>query len=225
MATQLHSYVRRTDSLERGFTFLEVLIVVAISAVMAAVAIPGYLSMTRYLRIAGDSRDINATFAEAKMRAAQDFTHARVHADLASNTYALEVWDKTGNGGAGCWKTEGDNTHPCTATSSPTVPLSPGVSFGFGSASAGNPNPQSTIGQAPACTSGVAGGAVGSTYSNTACIEFNSRGIPVAQSGSPATNDALYITDLNTVYGVTVIASGLIQIWSTSATDTAWKAR
>jgi prepilin-type N-terminal cleavage/methylation domain-containing protein len=225
MAAKLHRYVRRTDSLERGFTFLEVLIVVAISAVMAAVAIPGYLSMTRYLRIAGDSRDINATIALAKMRAAQDFTHARVHADLVSNTYALEVWDKTGNGGAGCWKTEGDSINPCTATASPTVRLSQGVSFGFGSASAGNPNPQSTIAQAPACTDGVAGGAVGSTYSNTACIEFNSRGIPLAQSGSPATNDALYITDLNTVYGVTVIGTGLIQIWSTSASETAWQHR
>jgi prepilin-type N-terminal cleavage/methylation domain-containing protein len=209
----------------RGFTTIELIIVLLILTVMAAVAIPGYLSMTRYLRIAGDARDLNGTVAQAKMRAAQDFTHARVNANLDSNTFQLEIWNKTGNGGAGCWQTDGDSANPCTATGSPVQNLSQGVTFGFGTATAANPNPQATIGQAPTCTSGLGGGAAGSAIANTACIEFNSRGIPIASSGSPTANDALYVTDGIQIYGVTVIISGMIQVWTTGTSSTAWQAR
>ena len=222
---QLRKPIRRKKVLERGFSLFELLIVVAITLVVAGFAIPGYLGMMRNLRIAGDIRDINATIALAKMRAAQDFTHARVNAHLTLNTYALEVWDKAGNAGAGCWRTEGDAAHACSASDSPTIPLSQGVNFGFGSATAGGLNPQSTIAQASPCTDSVAGGAAGNTLGNSSCIEFNSRGVPVASNGSPTANDALYITDTNTVYGVTVIVSGLIQVWGTGASVTSWQAR
>jgi prepilin-type N-terminal cleavage/methylation domain-containing protein len=211
---------------QRGFTAVEVVMVMVISLAVAAMAIPGYSAMMRYLRIAGDVRDLNGMVAEAKMRAAQDFTHARVHADLTNNTFTLEYWDKTANGGAGCWKTDGDGVNRCTLLSgSPVQKLSPGVSFGTGTTSAGGLNPQTTIAQAPACSSGVAGGPTASTLpGSTACVEFNSRGLPLANSGSP-TIDALYITDGNTVYGVTAIISGLIQIWTTTESGSNWQAR
>jgi len=205
----------------RGFTTIELLFVVAIGLVLASVAIPGYASMSRYLRITGDARNLNGIVAQAKMRAAQDFTHARVYADLGANTYHLEYWSK----GANCWKTEGDSVNRCTAGASPVQPLSTSVTFGFAGVGAGAPNPQTAIGQAPACNSGVAGGAAGATAANTACIEFNSRGVPVAASGSPTPNDALYVTDQNMVFGITIISSGLIQDWSSPATSTAWIAR
>jgi len=209
----------------RGFSVVELLIVMLLLLAVASMAIPGYTSMTRYLRITGDIRDLNGLTAQAKMRGAEDFTHARVRANLSLNTFQLEVWDKTANSGAGCWKTDGDSVNQCTTASSPVQPLSEGVEFGFGSVSAGAPNPQAVIAQAPACSTGVAGGAVGSSVANTACIEFNSRGIPVASSGSPTANGAFYVTDSNAVYGVTVITSGLIQIWTTNASTTAWQAR
>ena len=213
----------RKDHGARGFSIIEVLIVIVIVLVIAGVAIPGYLSMTRYLRIAGDARDLNGATAQAKMRAAQDFTHARVRADLIANTFQLEVWDKTAN----CWKADDDGPTGVCTTSTTLLHqnLSQGVNFGFGAATAGLPNPQAAIAQAPACSSGVAGGAAGTAYPNTTCIEFNSRGLPVAASGSPTANDAMYVTDANTVYGVTVIISGLIQQWTTSAYTTAWQAR
>lgn len=223
--------VRRSkNGRERGFSAVELMIVVLVSLVAAAIVIPGYASMTRYLHIAGDVRDLNGMIAQAKMRAAQDFTHARVHADLSANTYQLEFWDKTANGGQGCWKTDGDSFNQCTATTSPAQPLSSNVQFGFAAAGPGGLNPQSPIAEAPTCSTGVAGGTWGSSIPNTACIEFNSRGLPVAgygqpNSGSPTPNDALYVTDSNSVYGVTVIVSGLIQIWTTSASSSNWVAR
>ena len=210
---------------ERGFTVLELIIVVAIIAVIAAVAIPGYLSMMSYLRISGDARDINGLVAQAKMRAAQDFTHARLRANLDTNTFQLEVWNKNGGAGAGCWQTEGDGANACTANSSPVQTLSQGVSFGFGNAAPGAPNPQTTIAEAPSCFTGLAGGSPGTAIQNTACIEFNSRGIPIASTGSPTPSDAVYLTDGNVVYGVTVIISGMIQVWTTGASNTAWQAR
>lgn len=226
MAAQLCKFVRDRKSRERGFTVIEIVIVAAIGVTAAAVAIPGYLAITRYLRLAGDARDLNATVAQAKMRGAQDFTHARVRANLTANTFVLEVWDKTANGNVGCWKTEGDPVSRCTSmTDSPVQSLSSGVTFGTAGVGSGGSNPFSTIAQGPTCTSGVAGGAAGTTYSGTACVEFNSRGIPVAANNSPALSDALYVTDLRTVYGITILSSGLIQVWATDASASAWKAR
>lgn len=207
---------------ERGFTLLELVIVVAMSLAIAAVAIPGYLSMTSYLRIAGDSRDLSGLVAEAKMRAAEDFTHARVRANLDTNTFQLEVWSKA----ASCWKTDGDSVNRCTAPgTSPAQPLSSGVSFGTGNTGAGGSNPQTPIGQAPPCITGVAGTNPGGLLDNTACIEFNSRGVPVASTGAPTANDAFYITNTTMVYGTTVIISGMIQEWSATPSTAAWQAR
>jgi type II secretory pathway pseudopilin PulG len=213
---------------ERGFSMIEVVIVAAITIIAAAMAVPGFTSINRYLRISGDMRALNATVALAKMRAAQDFTRARAYADLSNNTFHLEFWNKNGNGGAGCWQTDGDAANACTMSTSPVQQLSQGVSFGFGGVGTGNPNPQIPVAQAIPCYKGSAAGPdSGGATANTACVEFNSRGIPVdpSNSGTPTANDALYVTDGNTVYGVTVNAGGLIQGWESPTSSTHWTAR
>lgn len=212
---------------QNGFSLLELLIVIAIASIVAVLAVPSYQSITRYMRIAGDARNLNGIIAQAKMRAAADFTHARAYADLNANTFHLETWNKAGNGGAGCWQTDGDTANPCTvAGTSPVQPLSQGVAFGFGTAGAGAPNPQTTIAQAPLCgTVAAVSGVANGTVANTACIEFNSRGVPIDLTGKPTAKDALYVTDQNSVFGVTVIASGMMQDWQTSAATTSWEHR
>ena len=55
---------------------------------------------------------------------------------------------------------------------------------------------------------------------NTACIIFNSRGLPVDATGSPFGNDAIYITDSTAVYGITVAATGFVRLWRTNYTST-----
>lgn len=215
------------SSPESGFTMIEMVMVFAVILILAALAIPGYQSITRYLRIAGDARNLNGVIAQAKMRAAADFTHARAYADLGANTYHLEIWNINGNGGAGCWQTDGDVAHPCTvAGTSPVQPLSTGVTFGFGNAAAAAPNPQTTIAQAPVCgTVAAVTGVTNGNITNTSCIEFNSRGVPIALNGRPTASDALYITDGNSVYGTTLLASGMMQDWSTPASTTQWQTR
>ncbi|HLZ11589.1 MAG TPA: type II secretion system protein [Candidatus Acidoferrum sp.] len=205
---------------QRGFSIIELLIVMVIALVLAALAIPGYQSMTRYLRLSGDMRNINGAVAQAKMRAAADFTRARAYADLNANTYHLEIWNKTGN----CWQTDGDVNNSCTvAGTSPVQNLSVGVTYGTGGVGAGAPNPQTTIAQAAKCDDGAGG-----LINNTACIVFNSRGIPInGLTGAPLTGaqDAFYITDNRNVWGVTVRATGAIQVWATNVSQTSWQHR
>lgn len=215
--------------MELGFTLVEVLIVVLILIVLVAIAVPNYLTVQKSLRIAGDCRSIAGLIAEDKLRAAADYTHARVYANLNANTYHLEIWNKTGgSGGAGCWQTVGDSANSCTvAATSPVHNLSNGVTFGFGNIGAPPANTQPAIAQAPLCYTGAAGQAGNTvTIANTACIEFNSRGVPAdpSASGKPDATGALYLTDGTSVYGVTVLASGGSQSWYAPNTQTAtWR--
>ena len=204
---------------QSGFTMIELVVVILIAFVIGAMAIPAYQNTMRYLRLSGDGRDVNSLIAAAKMQAAADFSHARAYADLAANTFHMEAWSKTAN----CWQTIGDvdaaGNPRCTIDgTSPVQPLSQGVTFGFAGLAAPPPATQAVLQQAPPCTIGDGNGG---TKPNSACLVFNSRGIPIV--GNPPTpngNGALYITDNNTVYGVTVNLSGSIQFWSTPANVT-----
>jgi|SRR5712692_607150 len=197
---------------DQGFSTLELLIVVTISFIMAALAIPGYNAIRRTLRISGDGRDLNGAVNEAKLDAASGFTRARVYADLTGNTFHIETWNKT----AGCWQTVGDAANACTvAGTSPVQALSATVTFGFSSVGNPPPNTQPALNQAPACQANAGGTG---TIASTACVVFNSRGIPINfNTGAPTGVDALYITDNNTVYGLTVGATGVTQLWAVNA--------
>jgi Tfp pilus assembly protein FimT len=211
----------QSEGTEFGFSLLEVAIVLLMTMVLVAFALPNYVTVQKFMRISGDSRSIASLMEEAKLIAAANFTHARVRADLIANTYHLEVWNKSGGaGGAGCWQTNGDVANACTvAGTSPVFYLSTGVTFSFGAISAAPPNTQLTIGQAPICYTGAAGQAGNvTTIANTACIEFNSRGIPSdpTSGGKPDANGAFYLSNASSVYGVTMLSSGQIQSWSAS---------
>ena len=202
---------------DQGFSTLELLIVISISLIMAALAIPGYNSIRRTLRISGDGRDLNGSINQAKLEAASGFTRARLYADLTANTFHIETWNKTANGGAGCWQTVGDTANPCTVPgTSPVQALSAAVTFGFSGVGNPPPNTQPAIGQAPLCRN--LAGAAGGVIPQTACVVFNSRGIPIDPiTGAPTGVDAFYITDNNTVYGMTVGPTGVTQVWAASA--------
>lgn len=190
---------------ERGFSMYELLLVVAISFTIAGLSIVTYLRMQRNLRSGGDARDIHGEISLAKMRAAAYFTKARFFADLDDRIFRIEVWDKTSS----TWKQEGGR-----------ISLSTGVNYGSGSISAAPPNTQASIGQAPACLDSS-----GSSISDTACVVFNSRGIPVDSSGAPTPLDAIYVTDGGSVYAVTVTVTGLIQVWRSDSNAAHWAKR
>ena len=149
--------LRRQD----GFTLVDILIAVALVGIVTAMAIPMADSAARGYRMKGDAQGLANVVSLAKMRAASRFSRARVRADLAANSYRLEVWDKA----ASTWVLDDG-----------VVPLSPGVTFGFGALATPPPNTQDAIGQSPLCSGATS--LTANPIANSACIVFNSRGVP-----------------------------------------------
>jgi prepilin-type N-terminal cleavage/methylation domain-containing protein len=193
-------------SKQGGWTLLETSVTVLILSILSAIAIPQFMMFRKDSRTFGDSRDLADMVLLAKMRAASNYTRARIYFDTSAQSYHVEIWNKTLHSGAGGWQAD-----------SIVIPLSPGNTFGFGSLSTPPSGTQTSVGLAPACTDDGGG-----TISNTSCIVFNSRGIPVDSNGAPTAQDAFYITDGSSCYAGTVLATGLFQLWRTDVGAARW---
>ena len=196
---------------QKGFSLLELMIVMLIILVIAAMAIPGFQMIQKNLRISGDNRNLFSITSQAKMKAAAEFTHARARMSLTNGTFGIQKWDKPTNS----WQVVNGIQY-----------FSTGVGAGFGAITAPPLNTQAAIAQAYVCrnTSPLVSPAT-VDGSGDVCIEFNSRGIPVDNSNSPTGSDALYITDGNMVFGVTVNAAGMMQNWSRGVNEAQWTRR
>jgi type II secretory pathway pseudopilin PulG len=222
---------------EEGVALVELVLVVAIGLIIAAMAVPTFISTRRNFRAIGDARDIASEILLAKMRAASDFTQARVRFNTAANngfpadSFQIELWDKTGAttfcGGNPAASPATFGT-PCWYIDAPTgtLSLSGGITLGSGPQPNPPPGTQAAIAQGNStaadanCYTGPSGTTPGTQIANTACTVFNSRGIPVDHSGAPTSNDAIYITDTVGVYAATLSATGLLQTWRIDAGDT-----
>jgi Tfp pilus assembly protein FimT len=191
---------------ERGFSVVDILMVVALIGVVAGIAVPVTGGAYASQRFRNDAQAVTSLVGLAKMRASAGLTRARVRANVVDNTFTLERWDRT----TSAWVTEQE-----------TLPLSSGVRFSFGTVATPPPNTQTTIGFSPACRVGVT--AASATIGNTACIVFNSRGLPVDGAGDPYGGHALYLTDGGSVAAATVTATPRIRRWSTPISSTQWK--
>ena len=186
---------------EPGFSLFDLVLTLSIVLVIGAIAVPTSGNALTQFRLSGDARGVANTISVAKMRAAAHFTRTRVFVDLTGGAYHLETYDKD----ADTWE-----------TSSGTTYLSDGNTFGLESVENAPPNTQTAIDQAPQCLDDD-----GTAIGNSACVIFNSRGIPVDTTNTPTTADALYVTNGETVYGATVSATGLIRLWRAQAAATA----
>jgi len=180
------------------------LFVIGIVGVLSGVALPMLTGYWESYRIGGDARGVANMVAVAKMRAAANFTQSRLYVDLNANSYHVERWQKTGTPG---WVLDGS-----------TVYLANTDTFGWGTLNTPPPNTQTTIGQASACLD-----ATSKAIANTACVLFNSRGIPIDPTGAPTGADAVYLTDGTTaVYAATVSATAVMRLWKAPTTSATW---
>jgi prepilin-type N-terminal cleavage/methylation domain-containing protein len=195
MASKLFLFCRR------GFSLIELLLVLAITGVLTATALPMMSKTLGFHRLSGDARGAGSAVALAKMRAAAIFGRVRVYVDVAGGNYHLEAWDAT----TSTWLADGGTRY-----------LSTNVRFGYGAVGTAPPDTQGTIGQATACKNDLGT----ANIANTACIVFNSRGLPIDVTTAGPKVEALYVTDGTAVYGVTVAASGMIRAWRTLPVST-----
>ncbi len=194
-----------------GFTMLELAVVMAVGMIIAGIAIPYVNASLGYMKLSGVARGVSNSTAAVKMRSAAKFTRARLYVNRTNNSFHLEILDTSGAPplplAGGHWTGDGGTTY-----------LPTGVTFGWGTVATPPPNTQAAIGQAAACTDDT-----NTPIANTACIMFNSRGIPIKTNLNPEDQDALYVTDGTNVYGVTILATGFIATWHTpSAPAPAW---
>lgn len=199
----LHSVRSRAGS-DEGFSLIEMMMVVLIIGVLAAITVPMSGNAVRFIRLSGDARDLSNATAVTKMRAAAKFTKARLYVDLVGRTFYIQTYNKA----TSTWDTETGSTQ-----------LSSTVFFGWGPVLTPPANTQTAIGHATECMNTASPPVA---VANTACIIFNSRGLPIKPdaTGSPDGDGALYLTDSTAVYGVTVAATGFVRLWRTNYTST-----
>jgi len=184
-------------SRQPGFTLLETIFVVAMICVIGAIAVPQLTNSIAYFRISGDARSVSNAIALTKMRAASNFAKTRLYVSLDGRWHRIEKADASTPPN---WTPDGGTTY-----------LSTNTTFGYGSVSAPPPNTQGTIAQALPCKDNT-----GTDIANTACVIFNSRGVPINSGGTSTSLHAVYLTDgAASVYGVTVAATGMVRMWQT----------
>jgi type II secretory pathway pseudopilin PulG len=178
----------------RGFSFLQLLIVVAIVVVLSAIALPSYITSTRGVRLKNDAKALSNLVVMGRMRASVEFSRVQLNCTLAPTSGpGVCVLQSTQFPSTSNWTNEPQKVY-----------LSPGVSFGI---------PPSITTYLPSQSTGAYQGNYNQnnpTTTTNPVILFNSRGLPLdAVNGTLASDYVLYLHDASgSYYAVAVNLTG-----------------
>ena len=189
---------------ESGYSLIEIMAAMAVLSILSAFAVPMVSSTTSGIKLRDQANAVADLIGLVKLRATSEFSRSRLYVDLAAESYVPQTWDAD----AGDWVNE-----------QAAIKLPQGIDFGWGALDTAPPNTQDDdIPKfAAACIDKDK-----EEIEKTACIMFNSRGIPIDKDNSPLGGNAFYLTDGTGVRAVTVTATPLIRRWWSSAAKPNW---
>jgi prepilin-type N-terminal cleavage/methylation domain-containing protein len=181
----------KKNKITSGFTLIEVMVVLAVIAILSTIAIPNFSSWRTNMYVKAAARDIYSSMQAARLLAVKENSNTAIVFDTTNSRYYLcDNW-----GVDGAWDGINDNTGTGDNNIVRTYYLNKQVRYGRGNVPVGNP---------------VTGGAIPadniSYVTPDNVLSINSRGI--------GAGGYVYIAnqDSNRTYAVGTQTSGLISI-------------
>jgi Tfp pilus assembly protein FimT len=80
---------------DKGFSLVELSVLLAMTAILAALSLPMLTSSMHDMQLISDARSIATTMTYAKLSATSQMTHYRLSFDLDNNEWLLEKWNRS----------------------------------------------------------------------------------------------------------------------------------